>query len=1132
MGRPRKPKKLKQAQGTYRKDRDLELDTVEAPAGAPPCPPSLSSEAKKVWNEVVPELLAVGTLSKVDGGVLESYCRAFAQARKLDEKSNGTPVVNTPFGPKVHPAIAVLTKLLPVVEKLAFSLGLHYAARSKVKLPPKPKEKDAAEEDFFGKYERLARERHERDLALAAQPGGHPKGFYFDQDAADRVVRFVERYCKHYEGSGPASRSACRSGRRRTSSTRSLGGRRRTATGGSAPPTSSSPARTARASKTSALGLYLLIADGEAGRAGLLQARRRKSRRRSSGAARRRWPTPARTSAGSSRSTLKKKKTGGTIFCERTNSFFRPLGADSKTLDGLNPHAQVPTRCTPTRTRRLERARHRRWARGASRSPRDHHGGTYDPTRSGGSSTTTRVKVLEGIIEDDSFFAFICAIDEGDDPFDPENWGKANPNLGISIKIDYIEQQAEKAKRQPSFYNDFLRLHLNRLDAAGQPWLSVEKWNECDPISPRRRSSSARSEEKRCGKDCFAGLDLSSKLDLTALVLVFPADDGFYDLSAASGCRRRGSKRREARAAALRAMGPRGLAQDHARRGDRLRLHPGRDPTSSGSSTRSSRSPTTRTTRRRSPPSSASRTASRWWSISRASSRCPSRRRLSRRRSSTRRSATEGTRSSAGCVANAVKKTDSAGNIKPDKAKAKDKIDGSSPRSWPRPREARRRRQRQVLPRDGASPDRMKATPHNMRAIAPDLLGLIGLALLAYGAWRAWPPAGFMVGGVGLIVLASWPASRNAERRRSGRMSFLGRALARMETKARRLAMIFAGALRWPDRQVRRGRQRRFRAARDHRSRVHPGDSEGIAQLPLKLYKERRTAEASSPPSTRSTRSCGGGRTTGRRRSSGARRCMHAVLAKGGFSYVNRGRRAEREGAGDPADPARSRPGEADPAAKCSTMSALRTARRSRFRASEMMHLRGPSWNTYSGSRWSSRRARRWASPSPPRRASPASTRTGPAAVRHPLDGEDARPGRKDAIKKSFAEGYAGLQNDYKTIVLDNGFKFDRMSTSPADAQTRSRRMFQVEEICRVLRVFPQMVGYTDKDPTFASAESFFLAHVIHTLGPWIERFEQVISRDILLPEEVDAGYFAKFSVQGFSAETRRPGRSSSPPAS
>src|SRR4051812_2173524 len=51
-----------------------------------------------------------------------------------------------------------------------------------------------------GKYERLARARHERDLALARQPGGHPRGLWFDEDAAERVVVFIERYCRHYEG--------------------------------------------------------------------------------------------------------------------------------------------------------------------------------------------------------------------------------------------------------------------------------------------------------------------------------------------------------------------------------------------------------------------------------------------------------------------------------------------------------------------------------------------------------------------------------------------------------------------------------------------------------------------------------------------------------------------------------------------------------------------------------------------------------------------------------------------------------------------------------------------------------------------------------------------------------------------
>ena len=80
------------------------------------------------------------------------------------------------------------------------------------------------------------------------------------------------------------------------------------------------------------------------------------------------------------------------------------------------------------------------------------------------------------------------------------------------------------------------------------------------------------------------------------------------------------------------------------------------------------------------------------------------------------------------------------------------------------------------------------------------------------------------------------------------------------------------------------------------------------------------------------------------------------------------------------------------------------------------------------------------------------------------------------------------------------------------DAEHLDTRRFQIEEICRDLKVFPQMVGYADKTATFASAEAFFLAHVIHTLNPWIENWEQSLARD-LFPDEDDI--VAKFSMQG-----------------
>jgi phage portal protein BeeE len=65
------------------------------------------------------------------------------------------------------------------------------------------------------------------------------------------------------------------------------------------------------------------------------------------------------------------------------------------------------------------------------------------------------------------------------------------------------------------------------------------------------------------------------------------------------------------------------------------------------------------------------------------------------------------------------------------------------------------------------------------------------------------------------------------------------------------------------------------------------------------------------------------------------------------------------------------------------------------------------------------------------------------------------------------------------------------------------------------MRVFPQMVMHSDKTSTYASAEQFFLAHVVHSLGPWVERWEQTISRDVLTDEEARGGLFPKLAVQG-----------------
>src|SRR2546422_10688171 len=113
-GPPPKPPELKRQQGTDKRHPERQADALVLPAGAPPCPQGLNAAARAVWDEVVPELLAIGTLAKVDRGVLEGYCRMFARAVQLDQTAALHPMVKTPFGPKVNPAGVEARKLWPV----------------------------------------------------------------------------------------------------------------------------------------------------------------------------------------------------------------------------------------------------------------------------------------------------------------------------------------------------------------------------------------------------------------------------------------------------------------------------------------------------------------------------------------------------------------------------------------------------------------------------------------------------------------------------------------------------------------------------------------------------------------------------------------------------------------------------------------------------------------------------------------------------------------------------------------------------------------------------------------------------------------------------------------------------------
>lgn len=105
-------------------------------------------------------------------------------------------------------------------------------------------------------------------------------------------------------------------------------------------------------------------------------------------------------------------------------------------------------------------------------------------------------------------------------------------------------------------------------------------------------------------------------------------------------------------------------------------------------------------------------------------------------------------------------------------------------------------------------------------------------------------------------------------------------------------------------------------------------------------------------------------------------------------------------------------------------------------------------------------------------------------------------------------------ENAGAPLVLDRGAKWLTQQMSGVDAQHVETRKLQIEEMCRAFRVFPQMVGHSDKTATFASAEAFFSAHVMHSLAPWAQRNDQSATVNLLTEEEQKTLYF-KHALRG-----------------
>lgn len=200
----------------------------------------------------------------------------------------------------------------------------------------------------------------------------------------------------------------------------------------------------------------------------------------------------------------------------KTNSKYEPLGKDKDSTDGINPHGVIIDELHRHKSRDM-------WElmdnSGAARSQPLLLGITTagtDKRTVCGEQRDYAERILRGIIEDDTYFAYIATLDEGDDWTDPKNFAKANPNLGVSIKIDELKEKCEKAKQIPAYQNAFRRYRLNEWLQQANRYLPMDAWNKC---------AAGLDLEELKGKEAIGGLDLANTIDIAAFCLLFPPDD-------------------------------------------------------------------------------------------------------------------------------------------------------------------------------------------------------------------------------------------------------------------------------------------------------------------------------------------------------------------------------------------------------------------------------------------------------------------------------------------------------------------------------------------------------------------------------------------------------------------------------
>ena len=267
------------------------------------------------------------------------------------------------------------------------------------------------------------------------------------------------------------------------------------------------PRGNGKSALSSALGLYMLAADGEGGAEAYSLATTRDQARIVFGDAQ----AMARADR-SFRQAFGVDVNAHNINVVRTGSKFEALSAEGSTLDGLNIHFGCVDELHAHKTRTVydvvetgtgKRDNSLLWVITTAGSNRS--GICYEVR-------TFVTKLLDKVFEDESQFGIIYGIDDDDWALE-ESLIKANPNWGISVRPEILLPLQAKAMQMPSAVNNFKTKHLNEWVNADTTWMDMRAWDRC--------ADSTLDLEAFAGQPCWIGLDLASKTDIAALLLVF-----------------------------------------------------------------------------------------------------------------------------------------------------------------------------------------------------------------------------------------------------------------------------------------------------------------------------------------------------------------------------------------------------------------------------------------------------------------------------------------------------------------------------------------------------------------------------------------------------------------------------------